>query len=342
MKRYVGEFKDFINKGDVITIAVGLVMALYFQKIVTAVLDGVINPIIAAIFGESNFADIGFDISDAVHLDRARDRRRHQFIVVAFFLFLVIKAYNNFKAKQPVEDDRADRDPAPGRDPRRAAGRSPAPADRRRAGAGRRVPTATERVQCPDVTGEPHSPRSSRSERSASPACASGEAASPPSAVADRGATSAALPGRSTRRDHGGIDRRRRTDHRRRRRRRRTTTTDDRRARRRRHPARRAPRRRQPPARDRRLDPGLDRDPLRRRHVRPARAAWAGRSRSTPRRAAASGSASEVLERRLAAGWDAAVDHARQQLRRRRRRRSPTARGHARRARAAARRAAVT
>ena len=62
MKKYLDEFKDFINKGDVVTIAVGLVMALYFQKIVDAVLDGVINPIIAAIFGERTRLDIGFDI----------------------------------------------------------------------------------------------------------------------------------------------------------------------------------------------------------------------------------------------------------------------------------------
>jgi large conductance mechanosensitive channel len=104
MKRYVGEFKDFVNKGDVITIAVGLVMALYFQKIVTAVLDGVINPIIAAIFGEQDFADIGFDIGDArISIGLVIDAVI-TFIVVAFFLFLVIKAYNSFKAKQPVEE----------------------------------------------------------------------------------------------------------------------------------------------------------------------------------------------------------------------------------------------
>jgi len=104
MKRYVGEFKDFINKGDVITIAVGLVMALYFQKIVTAVLDGVINPIIAAIFGESDYKSIGFDIGDArISIGLVIDAVI-TFVFVAFFLFLVIKAYNNFKAKQPVED----------------------------------------------------------------------------------------------------------------------------------------------------------------------------------------------------------------------------------------------
>ena len=101
MKKYLDEFKDFINKGDVITIAVGLVMALYFQKIVDAVLDGVINPIIAAIFGKTNFADIGFDIGERrISIGLVIDAVI-SFVVVAFFLFLVVKAYNNFKAKQP-------------------------------------------------------------------------------------------------------------------------------------------------------------------------------------------------------------------------------------------------
>lgn len=109
------EFKDFVNKGNVVTIAVGLVMALYFQKIVDAVLNGVINPLIAAIFGENNFTDIGFnlgdpppegqgagegnkDVSIGMILDAAIS-----FIAVAFFLFLVVKAYNKYVAK-PTEE----------------------------------------------------------------------------------------------------------------------------------------------------------------------------------------------------------------------------------------------
>ena len=104
------EFKDFVNKSNVVTIAVGLVVALYFQKIVEAVLNGVINPLIAAIFGADNFTDIGFNIGDppdpgsgagggkkdvsiGLVLDAAIS-----FIAVAFFLFLVIKAYNRFAA----------------------------------------------------------------------------------------------------------------------------------------------------------------------------------------------------------------------------------------------------
>ena len=97
MKNMIDEFKDFINKGDVVTIAVGLIMALYFQKIVEALLDGVINPIIAAIFGESSFAEIGFDIGDAfISIGLVIDAII-SFVVVAFILFLLIKAYNAWK-----------------------------------------------------------------------------------------------------------------------------------------------------------------------------------------------------------------------------------------------------
>ena len=97
MKKYVDEFRDFINKGDVVTIAVGLVMALYFTKIVDAVLNGVINPIIAAIFGKPNFTEIGFDIGDArISIGLVIDAVI-SFIVVAFFLFLIIKAYNTLQ-----------------------------------------------------------------------------------------------------------------------------------------------------------------------------------------------------------------------------------------------------
>ena len=101
----MNEFKEFMSKGDVVTIAVGLIMALYFQKIVEAILNGVINPIIAAIFGESNFTQIGFDIGDArISIGLVIDAVI-SFIVVAFILFLMIKAYNRWQGSSDDEDD---------------------------------------------------------------------------------------------------------------------------------------------------------------------------------------------------------------------------------------------
>jgi large conductance mechanosensitive channel len=104
MKNMIDEFKDFINKGNVVTIAVGLIMALYFQKIVEALLDGVINPIIAAIFGKTNFTEIGFGIRDArISIGLVIDAAI-SFVAVAFILFLLIKAYNQWKGPEAEED----------------------------------------------------------------------------------------------------------------------------------------------------------------------------------------------------------------------------------------------
>jgi large conductance mechanosensitive channel len=98
MNTMMNEFKEFVNKGNVVTIAVGLIMALYFQKIVEALLDGVINPIVAAIFGESTFTNVGFDIGDArISIGLLIDAVI-SFIIVAFILFLMIKAYNKWQA----------------------------------------------------------------------------------------------------------------------------------------------------------------------------------------------------------------------------------------------------
>ena len=105
MKNFLREFKDFINKGDVVTIAVGLIMALYFTKIVDAVLNGVINPIIAAIFGQPSFVDIGFDLGDArISIGLVIDAVI-SFVVVAFFLFLIVRAYNRMKRPTPAETE---------------------------------------------------------------------------------------------------------------------------------------------------------------------------------------------------------------------------------------------
>ena len=103
MKKMLAEFKGFLQKGDVVTIAVGLIMALYFKKIVDALLEGVINPIIAAIFGESDYRTIGFNVGDArISIGLVIDAAI-SFVVVAFILFLILKAYS--KMKPPVEED---------------------------------------------------------------------------------------------------------------------------------------------------------------------------------------------------------------------------------------------
>jgi large conductance mechanosensitive channel len=97
-KSMLQEFKEFLNQGDFITIAVGLIIALYFKTIIDSILLGVILPIIAAIFGKPDFQNIGFDIGDARISIGLVINAIVSFVVVGFLLFLIVKAWNSFKA----------------------------------------------------------------------------------------------------------------------------------------------------------------------------------------------------------------------------------------------------
>jgi len=103
MKNMLQEFKDFINKGDVVMIAVGLVMALTFKAIIDAFVEGIINPIIAAIFGETSYLDMGFSINGSFISIGLVIGAIINFVAVAIILFFIVKAYNRWKA----EDDDA-------------------------------------------------------------------------------------------------------------------------------------------------------------------------------------------------------------------------------------------
>jgi large conductance mechanosensitive channel len=104
VKKLFGEYRDFINQGNVVTVAVGLVMALYFKSIVDALINGVIMPIVSAIVGEQSFEDIDVGIGDATLEIGLVLQAVIMFIVVAFILFLIIKAYNSYIAKPKDEE----------------------------------------------------------------------------------------------------------------------------------------------------------------------------------------------------------------------------------------------
>ena len=68
MKKYINEFKDFIATGDLVTIAVGLIIALKVKDVIDQFMSGVVNPLIAGIFGKTNFDDVGsFRIGSATN-----------------------------------------------------------------------------------------------------------------------------------------------------------------------------------------------------------------------------------------------------------------------------------
>lgn len=101
------EFKEFAMKGNVVDMAVGIIIGAAFGKIVTSLVADVIMPPIGLLVGGINFTDIKFVLKDAVGTDPAVTMNFgnflqvvFDFIIVAFAIFLMIKAMNHFRKKQ--------------------------------------------------------------------------------------------------------------------------------------------------------------------------------------------------------------------------------------------------
>ncbi len=95
------EFRDFAMKGNVVDLAVGVIIGAAFGKIVTSLVTDVLMPILGLILGRVDFSKLSLTIGHAsIHyglfLQSVLD-----FIIVAFCIFMIIKQLNRFK--KPVE-----------------------------------------------------------------------------------------------------------------------------------------------------------------------------------------------------------------------------------------------
>jgi len=104
MKKLWAEFKDFMNQGDFVTIAVGLIIALQTVAVVKAIIDGIISPILSAIVGKNSFDQFGFDIGDARISIGLVISALINFVVILAIVFLLLKGWNAMKRRTPEDD----------------------------------------------------------------------------------------------------------------------------------------------------------------------------------------------------------------------------------------------
>jgi large conductance mechanosensitive channel len=95
------EFKAFAMKGNLIDIAVGLILALAFSAVVSTFVDGILLSLIAAVIGEQSFDAIVWTIGSAPDVTEVRIgsfiTALVTFVIVAWVLFLIVKATNRFR-----------------------------------------------------------------------------------------------------------------------------------------------------------------------------------------------------------------------------------------------------
>ncbi len=124
MKNFFKEFKDFAMKGNVVDMAVGVIIGAAFGKIVSSLVDDIIMPLIGVATGGMNFTDYKWVIQQAV-MDGQEVLKPEvtmnwgawvqtvvDFIIVAFCIFVMIKFINNMRKKVEKEKEAEDAAPA--------------------------------------------------------------------------------------------------------------------------------------------------------------------------------------------------------------------------------------
>lgn len=115
--KVVKEFKEFINRGNVVDLAVGVAVGGAFTAIVTSLVNDIIMPVVSMIIGGFDFTNLKLIIPSFAGLEEPATINYGNFIqaivnflVVALVIFFVVRAMNNMKKKTapaPVEDKSA-------------------------------------------------------------------------------------------------------------------------------------------------------------------------------------------------------------------------------------------
>jgi large conductance mechanosensitive channel len=103
----IQEFKNFINRGNVVDLAVGIVIGSAFTKIVNSLVNDMLMPPIGYLIGGVSFADLKFNLGD-LHPNSPQVTINYgmfietcvQFVIVAFAVFMVVKGFNRMRTKE--------------------------------------------------------------------------------------------------------------------------------------------------------------------------------------------------------------------------------------------------
>ena len=118
------EFKEFISRGSVIDLAVGMIMGSAFSAIVKSLVDDIISPFIGLLLGKADLSGLMWTIK-AGELNDDGDlvgaviikygaflQSIISFLIIAFVIFMVIKAINKLKRKEEVKEEEAVKGPS--------------------------------------------------------------------------------------------------------------------------------------------------------------------------------------------------------------------------------------
>lgn len=100
MKKFLQEFKDFAMRGNVIDLAVGVIIGGAFSAITTSLINDIIMPLIGIFVSEASFADLSVTIGNAEITYGNFIQAVLNFIIMAFIVFCMVKSINKITRKK--------------------------------------------------------------------------------------------------------------------------------------------------------------------------------------------------------------------------------------------------
>ena len=110
---FISEFKTFISRGNVIDLAVGVIVGGAFSKIVTSLVNDILTPIIGILIGGKDLSNLALKIGDANIAYGAFIQNIIDFLIIAFCIFIFIKFINRIflKSKEEKKEEKKDEPP---------------------------------------------------------------------------------------------------------------------------------------------------------------------------------------------------------------------------------------
>ncbi len=96
------EFKEFVIRGNVLELAVAVIMGVAFGQIIASLVNDVLMPLIGLVLGGINFSELAFTVGEAVVRWGAFVQSILDFVIVAFVIFMIVRAMNRMQKPAPV------------------------------------------------------------------------------------------------------------------------------------------------------------------------------------------------------------------------------------------------
>lgn len=107
----IQEFKDFIARGNVMDMAVGIIMGAAFTAIVTSLVDDLVNPLIGLVIGGIDFSSMSVGLGDAQFLYGNFINAVIKFLIIAWVVFLLVKGVNRMRDMAEAEKEVVQEEP---------------------------------------------------------------------------------------------------------------------------------------------------------------------------------------------------------------------------------------